>query len=89
MHHTETTDGITQAAIGINTDGIQDLLAENALPVGILFIGILVVFGAKKKDWASSVTMVGIVLLGLGVVGLSSVGGDVGKAILDLVTTGA
>ncbi|WP_327359817.1 hypothetical protein [Streptomyces sp. NBC_01304] len=78
-----------QAAVGINSDGLENLLRDNVLNIVILAIGIVIVVLGKKRDWAGALTSGGIVLLGLAVVGLSTgtTGSDVGEALVGLVTT--
>ncbi|MFF2902714.1 hypothetical protein [Streptomyces sp. NPDC057966] len=85
----QITNGITLAAVGIDTKGLSGLLTDNFIPIGILFAGALIIFGAKSKNWSSALTQAGIVLLGLGVIGLAAAATGVGDALVDLVTTGA
>ncbi|MFE0107084.1 hypothetical protein [Streptomyces sp. NPDC059009] len=72
--------------VTIDTGGVTNLLKNNALPLVVLFIGILVVASGRKKDIGSSLTMVGISLLGLAVVGMSLSAMGVGTAIFSLFT---
>ncbi|MET9162068.1 hypothetical protein ABZX56_30470 [Streptomyces parvulus] len=80
---------ITQAAVSIDSGGLEDLLSDNFIPLGILFAGAVIIFGAKAKNWSAALTQGGIVLLGLGVVGLAASATGVGDALVDLVTNGA
>jgi hypothetical protein len=87
MAHAATL-GSPAAAVTINTDGVSDLLSKNFLPLAVLFIGILIVASGRKKDISSSLTMTGITLLGLGVVGMSLSAAGVGTAMFSLFTNG-
>ncbi|MFJ2819088.1 hypothetical protein [Streptomyces sp. NPDC087294] len=78
-------NGITQAAVTINTSGLSDLLLKNALPLGVSFIGTLIVIGGRRRDASGSVTMTGITLLGLGVVGMAAFSTDIGQALIGMV----
>lgn len=64
------TGAVTLAAFG--TDGLEDFLKGDALQVGILLAALVILFGARRKDMASSATVGGIALFGLAVAGLAS-----------------
>ncbi|MEU3356115.1 hypothetical protein [Streptomyces sp. NPDC037389] len=61
------------------TGGLQEFLKADALQVGILIAGLVIIFGARRKDWAGSMTVGGIALVGLAIIGLSSKGTAVGE----------
>ncbi|GAA2100438.1 hypothetical protein GCM10009801_72960 [Streptomyces albiaxialis] len=60
------------AAFG--TSGLEKFLKGDALQVGILLAGLVILYGAKQKNAAASLTVGGIALIGLAVMGIANDG---------------
>ncbi|MFK8851169.1 hypothetical protein [Streptomyces sp. Ac-502] len=69
--------GTQLAAFG--TNGLEEFLKGDALQVGILIAGLVVIFSAKKKDAPGALVVGGIGLFGLAIMGLSGKGFDIGE----------
>ncbi|MFC9431485.1 hypothetical protein [Streptomyces sp. NPDC056987] len=82
-----TANAATTVAVDANTTGLNTWLQDNALNIGILVVGILIVFSSRKKDMASALTMGGISLFGLAIVGMSTGGTpmEVGTFLIGLI----
>ncbi|WP_433860292.1 hypothetical protein [Streptomyces kronopolitis] len=77
--------GVQLAAFG--TSGLETFLKGDALQVGILIAGLVILFGAKKKDWSGTLIVGGIALVGLAVMGLSGKGINVGNFLAGWIWT--
>ncbi|MCD9146139.1 hypothetical protein LUZ16_29685, partial [Streptomyces albireticuli] len=60
------------------TGGLQEFLKQDALQVGLLIAGLVIVFGSRRKDWSGALTVGGIALVGLAVIGMASKGSAIG-----------
>jgi hypothetical protein len=80
-------DSITLAAGFGSTAGIQTFLLTGLLPVVIIAIALILIMSARKKDFSSAATVIGIVVLGCLVLALSvpGVAVSIGTAISNLV----
>ncbi|MFH8993127.1 hypothetical protein [Streptomyces sp. NPDC017940] len=74
--------------VKVDTGGVEELLTDNLIPIGILVGGLFIVFGARKRDLPAAATQAGIVLLGIGVVGLASISTGLGESLVGMVTSG-
>lgn len=74
--------------VKVNTGGLEDLLVDNLIPIGILIGGLFIILGARKKDWSAAATQAGIVLLGVGVIGMAAMSTGIGDALVGMVTDG-
>jgi hypothetical protein len=63
--------GILAAGAGADTTSLRTWLSDNAVPLGVLISGVIIVMNARKKDHASTVNIVGGTLIGLAVVGVA------------------
>ncbi|UNZ22297.1 hypothetical protein [Streptomyces sp. 891-h] len=63
-----------QQLAAFGTDGLEKFLKGDALQVGILIAGLVILFGAKAKNLSAAFTVGGIALLGVAVMGLSGAG---------------
>lgn len=63
---------ITQAAV--TTTNAQTWIKNNLIPLLLLAIVLAIFMNARKKDHKGSVTMVGIVIIGLFLLGLTITG---------------
>ncbi|AWN32598.1 hypothetical protein [Streptomyces sp. NEAU-S7GS2] len=77
--------GVQLAAFG--TSGLESFLKGDALQVGLLIAGLVILFGSKKKDWSGALTVGGIALVGLAVMGLSGKGINVGDTLAGWIWT--
>ncbi|MFD8386147.1 hypothetical protein ACFV2X_47905 [Streptomyces sp. NPDC059679] len=69
--------GVLLAEFG--TGGLAKFIRQDALQVVLLFIGLVIVISARKKDMPGAVTIGGIALMGLAVMGLSGSGFNIGE----------
>ncbi|MFF4771094.1 hypothetical protein ACFY1V_31755 [Streptomyces sp. NPDC001255] len=75
--------------VTVDSGGLQQWFKENAIPIAVFVIFLVIVVAARKKDTAGAFTVVFILLMGLMVLGLSvgSTASDVGAYLLGLVVT--
>ena len=75
-------------AVGFgSTTGIQDFLLKGVLPLVLIGVALFLIFMGRKKDFSGAAAVIGVVLLGCMVLGLSVPGAavSVGSAISSLV----
>jgi hypothetical protein len=78
---------ITLAAGFGSTAGIQDFLLVGVLPLVLIGVALFLIFAGRRRDFSGAVTVIGIVLLGCLVLGLSVPGAavSVGSALSSMV----
>lgn len=57
----------------LSTNKLQDWLSRNVLTIGVLVVGLVLVFASTKQQISKVVTVVGGLVVALAVVGLSFV----------------
>lgn len=72
-------------ALTISPVGLRDLLEDEWIPICLLVVAGIAVLYSKRRDWSGAVTVVGIALLGITLVGVAGNAVGVGDAILGLV----
>jgi hypothetical protein len=70
-----------------STAGIQTFLLVGVLPLVLIGVALFLIFAGRKKDFSGAATVIGVVLLGCMVLGLSVPGAAVavGSAISSMV----
>ena len=89
MAHLEAAQ--TVVALG-STGVVKQWITDNIIPVVLLIVGCIILFGSKKKDHKGALQVVGIVLIGLLVIGMASgttatdVGASLASAFNSIIT---
>ncbi|MFC9068716.1 hypothetical protein [Streptomyces harbinensis] len=80
---------VVLAEVTVSTLNARDWLADNAIPLGIAFIGAIIVFSARKKDHGSTMEIVGLACVGLAVFSLAfgTLAQDLGSWLRELVVS--
>lgn len=67
--------------LALDSEGITAWVMKNIIPLILLFIGLGIMFAAKKGRWSDTMSTVGIVLIGLviiaGAAGLRGLGDEI------------
>ena len=71
-------------ALNLNTTGVSTWVKNNILSLVVMASGITILGASRRKDMPGALTMGGIVLLGLAVVGMSTNSFGVGTAIASM-----
>lgn len=72
-----------------STGGLSKWIQDNMISIGLLVVGMIIVFRAKGKDWNGAVVTGGIALFGIAVaaLGTGTTALDLGKWLVGLVWT--
>ncbi|GAA2686910.1 hypothetical protein [Streptomyces lunalinharesii] len=80
------TGGSVQLA-AFGTGGLEGFLKGDALQVGILVAGLVILYGAKRKDWSGTLMVGGIALVGMAVMGMATKGMNIGDFLAGWIWT--